>query len=107
MNARLYTGNTNVVEIDQLKNDIDNIYLDNNAVVQLTVYDGVNEMAGQVWPVTMSYIGADGLFRVLLNSSLAFVHRKEYKLVVTSTDAGSGLDGQWSDIVTAYDRGDN
>lgn len=103
----IYLRNTNTVELDELKNEEDGVYFTGATEVKLTVkdLDGV-DVVGQVWPVTMTYIGANGKFRGRVNHDVTIIDGAEYDIVVTVFDSGTGIYGEWNDTATARVRGD-
>lgn len=95
MTEILYRGNDHLLEITGLINAGTQEYI-NSAAVTVTLYDEDDvEVAGQVWPTTMSYIASsNGNYRCVLDDALELTPGAFYTAVV-SVDAGSGLKAKW------------
>ncbi len=85
----------NVVELSGLKNEITGAFI-NNATVTAKVVDrnGV-DVAGQSWPVTLTYVSSsDGVYRGTLSDSMSLARFDLYTVQVTAS-AGAGLQQYW------------
>lgn len=100
--ASLYIGNSNVVELEDLKNSATN-NIDTGASVQVTVLDEQEaEVTGQVWPVLMSHV-SNGLYRATLDPAINLVAGTVFFLKVEATGSG-GQTGLWKYKVIAQER---
>lgn len=99
----LYVGNDNLIELDELKNDAADTFV-NDAVVTCTMRDsdGV-EISGESWPLSMAYVsGSDGKYRATLDDGLVV---SVGDVVTVQVDAvGDSLTAQWIDTVEAMAR---
>ena len=87
----LYVGNHNIVGLRGLKNSQTGV-ADTTATVTLTLKDiAGNEVAGQVWPATMTY-GADSEgvagYYATLNDDIAISDRRSYTAHIAVTGTG-------------------
>lgn len=90
-----FVANTNVLDLTGLRNELTDAYI-NSATVTVTVKDeeGV-EVAGQVWPLVMSYVAAsDGNYRAFLADTLPFVAKAKYTAFIEA-NGGANLVGHW------------
>ncbi len=64
----LAVDSSNVLELRGLRNVVDDEYV-NNAIVQATIVDANgDEITGETWPVSLSYVAAsDGVYRYTLS----------------------------------------
>lgn len=101
----IYDKNTNTVELSELMNMEDSVFVGASATVQLSVsdLDGV-DIAGQVWPTTMTNIAA-GTWRARVSHLCTFTQGEQVKLRVDVTDADSGLVGKWTGEALVVERG--
>jgi hypothetical protein len=90
-----FVANTNVLDLTGLRNEITDAYI-NDATVTVTVKDSDGaEVAGQVWPLTMSYVAAsDGNYRAFLSAQLPFVAKAKYTAFIEA-NGGANLVGHW------------
>ena len=104
MTEILYRGNDLLLELTGLKNAATGDFI-NNAAVTCTLYDSSDaEVAGQIWPSTMSYVTAsNGDYRCTLDDSLELTPGAFY-VVVIEVDAGSDLKGRWELKCQAHKR---
>ena len=87
----LFINSDNVLTVDELKNAVDDTYI-NDATVTVTLFDsdGV-AVSGQTFPATMNYVsGSNGKYRATLQDDLSLTEDAEYEAVV-SIDAGGDL----------------
>lgn len=84
----LYVSNDHVIEIQSLR-DVDGKAI-SGAAAQATLYeaDGVTPVAGQTWPLPLTYTGARGTYRGELGSGVSVVAGKRYKLVLEAVYVG-------------------
>lgn len=77
----------------------------NSATVEATIYeaDGVTEVTGQSWPLTLSYQAAsDGEYKGVINDTLNVVVGNYYYILVTATQ--SGVTRSWrNEALAQYD----
>ncbi len=90
-----FVGNTNLLEIIGLQNDITMVFI-NNATVTVTVQDSSGaDVAGMTWPATMNYVAAsDGDYRVALKDDLVLIHKDLYHALIRA-DGGLDLIASW------------
>ena len=91
----IYLSNDHLLELRGLKNIAADEYID-DATVTVTLVDeeGV-EVAGQSWPLTLSYVpGSDGIYRGTLEDALDLTENLEYTAKITAS-GGSNLAGYW------------
>jgi len=100
-----YIRNTNIVELDELHDDENDVYLDGSATVQLSMQKNGVDVAGHPWPLTMTYIGANGKFRGKPSNNLVLLDRDEVDITVTVSLGGAI--GEWSETVPVRERGDH
>jgi hypothetical protein len=86
----VYLNNTNILELNSLRSQIDESYV-NDADVTVTIRDSSGtSVSGQTWPATMSYIsGSDGDYRLILDYDLAFVAKRSYTAEIIATKDGN------------------
>jgi len=104
MTSLWFLRNLNIVELYDLHDDENNVYLDGAATVQLTIKKGGAEVSGQVWPMTMDYVGPNGIFRGKVGD-LDLVERDEIDITVTVTLNGES--NEWNETVRVRERGDH
>lgn len=102
---QLLIGNDTVLEIVNLRNDINGVFLD-GAVVAVTLLDAdALEVAGQVWPQALVYVpGSRGVYRATLAAALPLVANARYVARV-SVDGGPALHARWDMECVARVRG--
>ena len=95
MSDVLFYQNDNLLELDALTNQRTGAYI-NNATVTVTLTDlDDTEVAGETWPLAMSYVAAsDGKYRATLKDSLSLTEGQRYKATITA-DAGTDSKGVW------------
>lgn len=100
----IFTDNDTVVEVSGLKNEVSGAFL-NAATVTATLVDAEGaEVAGEVWPKTLTYVtGSDGIYRATLPYTMSLVAGSRYEAQI-SVDAGSGLRAGFALPVLARDR---
>lgn len=103
---RLYVGNDNLVELDELKDESDGSYV-NDATVTLTDLedkDGTS-VTGQSFPTSMAYVAAsNGKYQGTLEDGLAVTAGEKYFATI-DVDAGSDKIAQWTLECRAMTRG--
>ena len=104
MKYELYLNNDNTLEVAGLQNAVTGQYI-NDATVEVTLRDADgDEVAGQNWPLTLSYVtDSDGIYRGTLEDDLELTARADYTAEIT-VDAGADLTGQWSMPIIAITR---
>lgn len=100
----IYTANDTVVEISGLKNEVTGAFL-NSAVVTATLVDAAgNQVAGETWPKTLSYVtGSDGIYRATLPYTMTLAAGGRYEAQI-SVNGGSGLRASFALPVVARGR---
>jgi hypothetical protein len=88
----IFNLNDNLLELVGLKDVVSGSFA-NSATVTVTLVDKDDvEVAGETWPLTMSYVAAsDGLYRAVLKDTLTFVVDDLYTAKI---DANDGADRQ-------------
>ena len=97
-----FIRNTNMVELDELRDNA-GVYL-NAATVEVTIKDsdGVN-VVGETWPVSMVYVAAsNGTYRGFVSSSVTVLEEDVLKAIISATD--SGLTGEWNIDLRVVER---
>ncbi len=89
----LYIGNTMVAELRGLQKQVAGTYA-NSASLTITIEDtDGNDVSGETWPVTMSYVsGSDGIYRANLSSSLGVTAGENYVAHYEGSQDGLDLD---------------
>lgn len=84
----LYLNNDHIIELDGLQ-DVNGDFVA-GATVKATLYesDGVTEVGGVTWPLTLSYQGTRGNYAAELPASVAVVDKGRYKLNLSATSIG-------------------
>jgi hypothetical protein len=98
---RLFVGNDNVVELNELK-DVDGAF-DNAATVTFTLrnFDDDADVQAQT---SMPYVSSsDGKYRGTIADTTALVDGVKYRVQITATGAGSEV-GFWNIVHVATDR---
>jgi len=95
MSETIYIDSDNLVTLDALYDSAAAAYV-NDATVTVTLTDRAgNEVSGETWPVTLSYVsGSDGKYRGTLTDSLSLSANKRYTAKVTA-DGGAGKKMVW------------
>lgn len=101
----VYISNDNLITLSGLKDASEGGDYINNAIVEVTLLDSDgNEVAGQSWPATMSYVsGSDGIYEGILEDGLSLSVDDELTARVT-VDAGSDSLAQWDVPAVARTR---
>lgn len=88
MSLVLYIDNDNRIKLSGLK-DADDTY-QNSATVTVTLKDASgNEVSGQSWPLTMSYVsGSDGNYQAVLDDGLSLTAGQRLTAVVDVSSSG-------------------
>lgn len=86
MSLAFIINSDNVLEVNGVFDSLDNSYI-NDATVVATLYDRTNAtVSGQSWPLTLGYeSGSDGIYKGVLQDTLALTITYPYRLVVTIT----------------------
>lgn len=100
----IYEGNDTIIEVRDLQNGVTGNYLD-QAAVTVTVKDSAgNNVAGPVWPLTMSYVAnSNGVYRATLPASMVLAKRASYTAVV-AVNGGVGLEAKWEVELSCQQR---
>ncbi len=101
----LKISNDNYLTLSGLQDALDTANYINDAVVTVTIVDADGgELAGETWPLTMSYVSAsNGVYRVKLPYTLSGLTDNDL-LTAQITATGGGLRGYWAVPVQAEDR---
>lgn len=89
----LYVGSTNLVELSGLKDSISGAWL-NAATVEFTLKTQAGvEVAGQVWPLTMTHVpNSKGIYRAAIPHDLTLTVGTTYIAEISATnDTNVGL----------------
>lgn len=99
-----FIANTNVLDLIGLKDEIDGTFI-NDADVSVTIKDADgNEVTGQTWPATMTYVAAsDGNYRAFVSEEVEFVHRAKHTAIIDA-DGGENLVGHWEFVFRPLNR---
>jgi hypothetical protein len=86
----LYVGNSNVIEVADLHNEVTGDVV-NNATVTMRLLDSDGDpVAGETWPLTLAYVtDSDGLYRATLIDTLPLTDNGRYVAEVTAIVSGS------------------
>lgn len=87
-----FIDNNNLIKLSGLRDAANAIYL-NGASVSVTIVDAATdeEIAGQTWPASMSYVNSsDGAYQVTLDYDLTVTPGQQMVAKVVA-DAGEGL----------------
>lgn len=98
----IYIMSDNIIEVTSVQNVATGEYL-NDADVTLTLVDAAsgNEIAGQTWPLALSYVSSsNGNYRGTINDDVSISHQQSLRAKVT-VDAGAGLRRYWEKPCTA------
>lgn len=102
----LYIENDNLLTVDKLKNIAPSVndYV-NDAAVTVTLQDGNgNDVNGQSFPRTLSYVsGSNGQYVCTLEDTLDLSAGVKYTAII-SVDAGAGLKAKFHKTVKAQKR---
>lgn len=91
----IYVANTNLLQLQGLKNEQDSSF-QNSATVTVTIVDelGAN-VPNQTWPLTLPYVASsNGNYEERLPSTVTLVGGRCYTAIIDA-DAGGGLVGHW------------
>lgn len=92
----LFRLSDNIIEVTGTINAATGSYI-NNADVTLTLVDADSgqEIAGQTWPLILSYVtGSNGDYRGTINDDISVSEQQEVVAKVT-VDGGAGLRRHW------------
>lgn len=84
----LYANNDHVIELQDLR-DVDGTLI-TAATVTAILYepDGVTEVAGVTWPITLDYTGARGTYRGEIPAGADVIPGGRYKLHISAVYGG-------------------
>ena len=107
MTAIAYVANTNNLELNGLKSDLENTFI-NDATVLVTIYDNTGtEVSGVTWPLQMTYVlASDGNYVLGLTHDLPLVNGKLYKAFIDADGSDSNTEryGHWEFSFKAQTR---
>jgi len=100
---QIFVGNTNLVELVGLTDPLTGTAID-DATVTVTVSDKDGDpIAGQSWPLTLSYVpGSAGDYRASIDAAAQLVEGQIYIVLFTATASQGVL--SWSETVRAQTR---
>ncbi len=100
----IYPGNDNLLELQNLTKAIDGT-AETGAAVSVTLRDSAGEpVAGSLWPVALSHVGATpGTYRALLGPGIAVTSGSHYTATINAI-TGDGLVGRWDVELIAQTR---
>ena len=103
MTTFAYVGNTNLVQLNGLKDGSTGLFV-NDATVTVTIEDSLGTpISGETFPVTMSYVtGSNGDYEGAVSENLALVDGTTYYAVIDATFTGAV--GHWEYAFTAKTR---
>ena len=97
----IYIGNTTVVELQALKNNLTDAAI-TNATVVVTLTDTADvEVAGQTWPLILTHVSA-GTYRATLENDLVLTANRKYKATIDATVSGVGIAHWVADIIAEH-----
>ena len=84
----LFVNNDHLIELQGLR-DSDGKLL-SGAAAEATLYeaDGVTEVGGQSWPLTLTYTGGLGTYRAALSAAVDLVGNGRYKMKIKASYVG-------------------
>ena len=102
----LFIENDNLLELNGLMSSTTSTYQNSGMGVVATLYTLTgSEVAGQSWPVAMSYVSSsDGDYRCTLSNSLQVSRETDYKATITAVASSTGVKGTFHRWVRAKDR---
>lgn len=100
----IYEDNDAYIEVKGLLNRTTGAFVENATMaVTLKTLAGA-EVAGQTWPLTMSFVtGTNGVYRATMPSTLDVTQGTSYTAVITA-DGGPGLLAKWEIDVQCQKR---
>jgi hypothetical protein len=93
--VQIWIDNTNLLELFRLKSAVENAFV-NNATVTVTIVDGDGEeVEGQTWPATMTYVtSSSGDYRAILSHQLQLEPDTTYFAIIDA-NGGTNRIGHW------------
>ena len=84
----LYVNTDHVIELQGLRDSEGKLL--SGAAAEATLYaaDGVTEVGGQVWPLTLAYTGGKGTYRAALSAAIEVVSGGRYKMKLKASYVG-------------------
>lgn len=102
----LYAGNNTIdVELVGLKDASESTFI-NDATVTVTIFeeDGVTEVTGETWPVSMLYVAAsNGDYLGVVSANSNIVAGSKYMISISAQDT-DGNKGEWINYAIAARR---
>lgn len=101
---KIYIENDNLVELDELKDNADDSYV-NDATVTVTLQEpGGTEVSGQTWPATMSYVASsDGKYQGTLEDDVSLIAGQPYNAIINVTASDDRI-AKWTVECIARER---
>ena len=88
-----FIANTNVLQLEGLKNSRTGEFI-NDADVEVTIKRAGAEIAGETWPLAMSYVAdSDGDYVAILSHELPFTRADH--IAIIDANGGDDLIGHW------------
>ena len=96
MAARVaFVANTNILELLELKDSVNDTFINDATVTAVLVDLAGVEIAGQSWPVTLAFVlGSNGDYRATISELVKLIKDTEFIFKITATKAGVGV-GFW------------
>lgn len=85
----LYVGNDHILEIKELRDADGQPVVGANVTATLLEADGVTEVTGVAWPLTLPYVGQVGRYRAVLEPTVDVEAGGRYVLRVRAEYAGA------------------
>jgi hypothetical protein len=105
--AIAFIENTNNLELNGLQSELEGTFLD-SATVQVVVNDSTGHpVAGEFWPVTMTYVPlSKGNYVAGLSHTIAFLPNQRYTAIIDAdgSDGHTERVGHWEFVFTAKTR---
>lgn len=102
MSNILWIGNTNILELADLRSNVEGELIEDATVTATLRTMAGQEVSGQSWPVTLDHVEG-GLYRATLSHEIEASHGSAYVAHIEA-DAGLNRQGQWEARVMARRR---
>lgn len=84
----LYVNNDHILEISRLQDSDGALVTGAQAEGTLYESDGITEVSGVTWPLTLVYVPSDTVYRGELPAGLGLVAGRRYKLKLSAVSVG-------------------
>lgn len=99
----LLIANTNVLELNGLRNAVTQSFVNTATVVATLQNNKGVDVVGETWPFTLDYVlNSDGCYQAMLGAGLTIEKNKIYTLTLVAQ--GDGLDAKWTQQIKANVR---